>query len=72
MGDLHLFLSKAAQANVARCELLNDAVLNLASVIAEIGSSPAEQAEWADEADWLLKEMLRDGDSKTGARDGRR
>jgi hypothetical protein len=57
VAELHLFLSRSAQANIARCDRLRDAVEQLAAVIVDISSTPAEHADWINEADWLLNEM---------------
>jgi hypothetical protein len=60
MDNVHLFLSRSAQANIAKSEALHDAVLQLAEVIGEISSSDAERKEFARDARWLLREMTRD------------
>jgi hypothetical protein len=67
MGDLHLFLSKSAQASMAKSDALTDAVLDLAQVIESISDSAAERAEFARDARWLLAEVLADQDREDAA-----
>ena len=60
MDNVHLFLSRSALASIAKSEALHDAVLELATVIAEISDSDAERKELARDARWLLREIMAD------------
>jgi hypothetical protein len=60
MDNLVLFLSKGAQASIAKSEALHGAVLELAAVIGEISTSEAERKELARDARWLLREIMAD------------
>jgi hypothetical protein len=64
MGDLELFMSKSALANIARCDALHDAVLELASVINAISTTDAERKEFAHDARWMLREIIREGEDE--------
>jgi hypothetical protein len=59
MGELVLFLSKAARDSMQRSDSLGEAVEHLAQVIMDISSSAEERAEWIKDAHWLLKEIVR-------------